>query len=140
MLWNWYTIDSCFIARSWHNKTQAQFAGSCIGVILIAILLEFVRRAQREYDRAIVRQWEAQRASASTRSSAAASEEGPAHSGALVMGKSLVTPLTFRPTFLQQAIRAAFYVVQFWAAYLIMLLAMYVYSVFLLVITTLKTC
>lgn len=130
MLWNWYTIDSCFIARSWHNKTKAQFAGTCIGVVLICMLLELVRRAQREYDRSIVRQWEAQRASQCASSTGCAenasgsSEVEQAKGGALVLGKSLVAPLTFRPTILQQAARAGFYVVQFWAAYLIMLLAM----------------
>jgi len=126
MLWNWYVIDSCFITRSWHNKTQAQFAGSCIGVILICILLEFIRRAQREYDRALVRRWEQRKSCAPplTNDESAASEDGMIP-GTLSLGKNLVTPLTFRPTFIEQAIRALFYVVQFWAAYLIMLLAMY---------------
>ncbi|KAH8147703.1 uncharacterized protein LAJ45_08168 [Morchella importuna] len=53
MLWNWYTIDSCFISRSWHVRSTAMFAGSCIGVFLLVLLLEFLRRAQREYDRYI---------------------------------------------------------------------------------------
>ncbi|RPA80863.1 Ctr-domain-containing protein [Ascobolus immersus RN42] len=124
MLWNWYVIDSCFISRTWHNKTTAMFAGSCIGVVIICIILEFVRRVQREYDRAIVRQWTEKQACSLSQS---ASEEGAANlkTGTLVLGKSLATPLTFRPTFMQQFIRALLYVVQFWAAYLIMLLAMY---------------
>jgi copper transporter 1 len=32
MLYNWYTVDSCFLAKSWHVHTLAQFAGSVIGV------------------------------------------------------------------------------------------------------------
>ena len=50
MLWNWYTIDSCFLARSWHVTSAGEFAVSCIGVVLLVISLEMVRRVQREYD------------------------------------------------------------------------------------------
>lgn len=57
MLWNWYTIDSCFIAESWHVRSRGAFAGTCIGVILLVISLELVRRAHREYDAWIFRQW-----------------------------------------------------------------------------------
>ncbi|CAG8957257.1 hypothetical protein HYFRA_00010679 [Hymenoscyphus fraxineus] len=51
MLWNWYTIDACFISRTWRITTPGMFAGSCIGVILLVISLEFLRRVSREYDR-----------------------------------------------------------------------------------------
>ena len=50
MLWNWFVIDSCFLARSWHVRSNGAFAASCIGVILLVISLEMVRRVQREYD------------------------------------------------------------------------------------------
>jgi len=55
MLWNWYTIDACFISRGWHVRSKAQFAGSCIGVFLLVLAIELVRRAQREYDRRLTR-------------------------------------------------------------------------------------
>ncbi|OJD31392.1 ctr copper transporter family protein [Diplodia corticola] len=51
MLWNWYTVDACFIARSWHVRSAGAFAGSCIGVILLVVSLELLRRAQRDLDR-----------------------------------------------------------------------------------------
>ncbi|KAF8248211.1 Ctr copper transporter [Wilcoxina mikolae CBS 423.85] len=120
MLWNWYTIDSCFLAQSWHVHTHAQFAGTCIFVFALVLALEFVRRAQREYDRHIVRKWQASVAGAET--AAAKSEDGEA---ALGLRTGFLTPLTFRPTLLQQAVRCAFYAAQFGAAYLTMLLAMY---------------
>ncbi|KAJ5550912.1 hypothetical protein N7535_001150 [Penicillium sp. DV-2018c] len=50
MLWNWYTIDACFLAKSWHVTSRGMFAGSCIGVVLLGVLLEFLRRLGREYD------------------------------------------------------------------------------------------
>ncbi|KAJ5789674.1 uncharacterized protein N7518_006685 [Penicillium psychrosexuale] len=55
MLWNWYTIDSCFLAKTWHIRTRGMFAGSCIGVICLVLSLEFLRRLGREYDSFIVR-------------------------------------------------------------------------------------
>jgi solute carrier family 31 (copper transporter), member 1 len=54
MLWNWTTIDSCFLSRSWHNTTTAKFAGSVIGVFYLVIAIEGVRRLGREYDRKLV--------------------------------------------------------------------------------------
>ncbi|KAJ6138011.1 hypothetical protein N7471_004497 [Penicillium samsonianum] len=55
MLWNWYTVDACFLAESWHIKSRGMFAGSCIGVICLVLSLELLRRLGREYDSFIVR-------------------------------------------------------------------------------------
>jgi copper transporter 1 len=54
MLWNWYTVDTCFISSTWHNNTKAKFAGSVIGVFLLVIAIEGLRRLARDYDRRIV--------------------------------------------------------------------------------------
>jgi copper transporter 1 len=51
MLWNWYSVDTCFLSSSWHNTTKGMFAGSVIGVFILVILIEAVRRGGREYDR-----------------------------------------------------------------------------------------
>ena len=55
MLWNWYTVDACFISSTWHVRSRGAFAGSCIGVVLLVMSLEFLRRAQREFDRYLAR-------------------------------------------------------------------------------------
>lgn len=44
-----------FIASSWRITSHAMFAGSCIGVIILVICLEFLRRLSKEYDRYILR-------------------------------------------------------------------------------------
>ena len=54
MLWNWYTVDTCFLSASWHNNTKAKFAGSVLGVFLLTIAIEFVRRLGREYDKRLI--------------------------------------------------------------------------------------
>ncbi|GMK58371.1 hypothetical protein CspeluHIS016_0504030 [Cutaneotrichosporon spelunceum] len=95
MLWNWTTIDACFLSRSWHIKTKAMFAGSIVGVFFLCMLIEGIRRLAREYDRQIMR--------------ANRSEKGR------------VAP----PTFVQHIVRTLAYGVQFTGAFLVMLLGMY---------------
>lgn len=120
MLWNWYTIDSCFLARSWHNTTPGMFAGSCIGVVLFTMTLELLRRTAKEYDRYLVRK----HASAAT----AASMVPPKDSN---NETTMASPTStrqgalqasgFRPTAWEQAIRALLHMVQFAVAYFVML-------------------
>ncbi|EYE97973.1 high-affinity Cu transporter CTR3 [Aspergillus ruber CBS 135680] len=99
MLWNWNTIDACFLAESWHITSRGMFAGSCIGVICLVLILEFLRRVGREYDAFIVKR-------------------------ARLRAKFL-SPGIIRPTLIEQLIRAALHMLQFAVAYFIMLLAMY---------------
>ncbi|KAF3928998.1 hypothetical protein ABW19_dt0207871 [Dactylella cylindrospora] len=134
MLWNWYTVDACFIARSWHVTSEGIFALSCIGVILLVIGLEFVRRLQREFDRHIIRHAAVARAVGESAGSKKLAEEGsvspsPIQDKVLNTSASRVArflrPFNIRPTLLQQAVRGFLYMVQFGAAYFVMLLAMY---------------
>ncbi|KAG7194833.1 Copper Transporter integral membrane protein that functions in high affinity copper transport [Scheffersomyces spartinae] len=53
MLWNWNTVDSCFIAKSWKVSSKGSFAGSCIGVFFLCIAAQWLHRFCREYDIAI---------------------------------------------------------------------------------------
>lgn len=129
MLWNWYTIDSCFIARSWHVRSKGGFAGSCIGVVLLGMAVELVRRLQREYDRNLLARHA--KSLESTAATTADSPEGSVdhkHPGEQSFVARMFVPTLstgFTPSFFQQAIRALFYVVQYAGAYFIMLLAMY---------------
>lgn len=50
MLWNWYTIDTCFIARSWKNDTKGKFAGSCIGCFALVVAAQWLHRCGRQFD------------------------------------------------------------------------------------------
>ncbi|GAB1321085.1 Copper Transporter integral membrane protein that functions in high affinity copper transport [Madurella fahalii] len=120
MLWNWYTIDSCFLASSWKITSTSVFAGSCIGVVLLVISLEMLRRAVKEYDRFLVKKYLQSQAVASTGSVKKVSDEGspaPACVPAAANG--------YRPTIFEQAIRALLHMLQFAVAYFVMLLAMY---------------
>ncbi|KAL3423568.1 ctr copper transporter [Phlyctema vagabunda] len=112
MFWNWNTIDACFLSTGWRITSRAMFAGTCIGVMLLVILLEFLRRVSKDYDRYMLRQFERAHFSSS-----AGREK--LRSGAA--GR----PLLFRPNLVQQATRATLHMCQFTVAYLVMLLAMY---------------
>ncbi|KAI6360461.1 hypothetical protein MCOR25_006747 [Pyricularia grisea] len=106
MLWNWHTIDACFISTDWRITSTATFAGSCIGVILLVVCLEALRRSVKEFDRLLAR-----------RHAASPDAARP-----------------FRPSALQQGVRAALHTAQFAMAYFIMLLAMYYNGYFIICI------
>ncbi|KAK8134435.1 Ctr copper transporter family protein [Apiospora sp. TS-2023a] len=106
MLWNWDTIDACFLTSTWRITTQAMFAGTCIGVILLVVTLIFLRRAHKEYDAFLLRKHDRAQAAKGL-----AADEGPGG--------------VYCPTALEQAVRALLYTLQFANAYFVMLLAMY---------------
>lgn len=53
MLWNWYTIDSCFLAKSWHVTSRGMFAGTCIGVFFWVMAYCWYHRFVVEFDRSV---------------------------------------------------------------------------------------
>lgn len=112
MLWNWYTIDACFLSESWRIQSSGGFAASCFGVIALVMLVEFFRRLSKEYDSHLLRSFQ-RTASIRLAASSASETEFPGQT------------ITLRATFLQQAIRAILHAVTFGAAYIVMLLAMY---------------
>lgn len=133
MLWNWTTINSCFISRSWHVHTRGGFAGTCIGVVLMGITVELVRRVQREFDRHLLAKWLARQQELNPSAVlASASAESDASKTSSFITKILpTTPARalaggyYHPSVLEQALRAFLYLIQYAGAYFIMLLAMY---------------
>lgn len=137
MLWNWNTIDACFISRSWHITSKAMFAGSCIGVVLLVIALEALRRAGKEYDRYLIAQYKKKSLSSPITSSVVPNNNSDASSNqdlfkqtspiarAALTCAAAGEPQVFRPSVAQQAIRALLQMLQFAVAYFVMLLAMY---------------
>ncbi|KAK0733124.1 Ctr copper transporter [Lasiosphaeria miniovina] len=127
MLWNWYTVDSCFISSTWRVTSRGAFAGSCIGVILLVVLLESLRRAVKEYDRYLLRQHAASRQQHETlstgRSSSAHGSDKGGRADTLYAADApaVTTTAGFRPSVLQQAVRAFLHMAQFAVAYFIML-------------------
>ena len=123
MLWNWYTIDACFLSSSWQITSNGMFAATCIGIAALVIVLEFCRRIGKEYDALIIRQFKRNLniRAATIRPKDTYSSEGSEPSVA-----------TFRATPVQQLIRSVIHATVFGLAYIVMLLAMY-YNGFVLV-------
>ncbi|PYH80670.1 Ctr copper transporter [Aspergillus uvarum CBS 121591] len=142
MLWNWTTIDACFLSKSWHITTKSMFAGSCLGTICLVVCLEFLRRVGREYDAFLVRRARLRyqflstldpsegemplAPAASTSRCKNAVPAAAAAAAAATVGTSTATAApSFRPTLPEQLVRATLHMLQFAVAYFVMLLAMY---------------
>jgi len=129
MLWNWYTLDACFLSYSWHITSHGMFAGSCIAIIALVCMLEFLRRIGKRYDRYLLREYQMHQQAAAARGPSMSGRNGNVKSSVSLMTKSLLgnssKPITFRPNALQQMVRALLHMLQFALAYVIMLLAMY---------------
>ena len=132
MLWNWYTVDACFLAESWHIRSPGMFAGSCIGVILLVVSLEFLRRAGKEYDRFVIRQHvkqyeQQQQGEEDCRPldgelTRAQKTKADAALAAMCSTEKMGLQMSpFRPSAGQQAVRALLHMLQFAVAYFIML-------------------
>ncbi|PHH64292.1 hypothetical protein CDD81_4776 [Ophiocordyceps australis] len=131
MLWNWYTIDACFLSSSWHITNRGMFAATCIGVVFLVVAVELLRRLGKEYDAFLLRQFQRRAQlhySANhhhhrlSPSSAAADDADSGSSANARLGPQIVT---FRATLLQQLTRAVIHAATFGGAYIVMLLAMY---------------
>ncbi|CAG7945989.1 unnamed protein product [Penicillium salamii] len=107
MLFNFNTIDACFLSTGWQIKNNGMFAATCIGTVLLVVLVEFCRRIGREYDNFLTRQFQRQAAHGT------------------FAKKWERSTVTFRATPLQQLTRAIIHAVTFAGAYITMLLAMY---------------
>jgi len=134
MLFNTLTIDACFLSEQWHVRSKGGFAGSCIGVILLTMSLEFLRRSVKSYDRYIIRQHASgyQTISYPTGSDNGFRGEGSTNKNNVTTRASPAIVPAFKPSVFQQAIRAALHMVQFAVAYIIMLLAMY-FNVYIII-------
>lgn len=127
MLWNWYTVNACFVSHSWRISSAAMFAGSCIGIIFLVILLEFLRRAGKEYDAYILRAYQQKLAAASSLmgSPGSSTDIGDGRKNEMITTKSFMkrshSSSIFRPSLVQQMIRAAFHTVAFAVGYMLML-------------------
>ncbi|KAI9067282.1 Ctr-domain-containing protein [Trametes sanguinea] len=53
MLWNTQIEDTCIVFRSWHISSRTAFAFSCLAVVGLGVLYEWLRAAQRTLDRRI---------------------------------------------------------------------------------------
>lgn len=119
MLWNWNVVDSCFLSSSWHIKNNAMFAASCIGVSLLVVCLEFLRRLSKETDAYFMRSFQRHLRMTNAQITAANSNNLDSESA------SMSGYATYRASPLQQLVRAVLHGSTLGVAYIVMLLAMH---------------
>ncbi len=114
-----------FLSSQWRVTSAGMMAGSCISVILLVIALEALRRASREYDAYILRQF-ASRSPAGgvyrTPSDSDGDSKNPrvAETAASHAASPPCAPTRqFRPSLVQQIVRATLHMLQFAAAYFV---------------------
>ena len=129
-----------FISSSWRITSSGMFAGSCIGVILLVMSLEFLRRLGVEYDRYIAGQSRfisSRSRLAATKDSNVAVQE-PVSSDEQLQGhqhgQACMSRRNARPTLVQHIVRSLLHMLQFGVAYFVMLLAMYYNGYFIICI------
>ncbi|EGU12481.1 Ctr copper transporter family protein [Rhodotorula toruloides ATCC 204091] len=121
-------LQACFLTPSWRIRSTADYIGTLIGVFSAVVLLEFVRRLGREYDRSI-RAWYNRREERAlsvlgkTTSNLDLRTAGGEEEG--VKDEVVVQVPPFRPTNAQHLLRTTFHLIQFSTSYILMLLAMY---------------
>lgn len=137
MLWNWYTVDSCFIARSWHVRSKGAFAASCVGVFFLVVASQWLHRFVREYDVALINKYENNTKLSESKLSETSSDL-PTAKSALVSTLShlwllkSVSPHEIKATPLEHLFRCFLFTVEWGLSYLIMLLFMY-YNGFIII-------
>jgi copper transporter 1 len=119
MLYDWYTIDACFISSHWHIASSGMFARTYIGVTLLVMHLEFLRRTAKEYNRHILRQFQRSLIPCPTETKSCSS---PPNNPKNVFSARRVQ---FRPNLFQQVARVTLHMLYFTVVYFIILLAMY---------------
>lgn len=105
MLWNWYTVDACFISETWHITSKGMFGGSCVGVFFFVFAYQWISRVSKEFD-ALVKL------------------PPPETSvGGVLLHRWLLR--RGNGTLIHHLVRCILYTIQWGASYLIMLLFMY---------------
>ncbi|KAF9879503.1 AAA family ATPase [Colletotrichum karsti] len=131
MLWNWDTVDACFLSSSWQIRNGGMMAASCIGVVLLVVVLEVLRLMSKKYDAMIISQMRRRgNAILSANSSPTAYNDGDAAKEgcprtAAVPALAPRKVVVMRVSPVQQILRAVLHAVTFGVAYIVMLLAMY---------------
>ncbi|KAI8220960.1 hypothetical protein K4K54_008190 [Colletotrichum sp. SAR 10_86] len=127
MLWNWNTIDACFLSSSWQIRNRGMMAASCIGVVLLVVMLEFLRIISKKYDNLILAQMRRRGQVVLAASASAVGhddvKDGCARSTAVSSRAS--RKIVMRASPVQQILRTILHAVTFGVAYVVMLLAMY---------------
>ncbi|OCH93770.1 Ctr-domain-containing protein [Obba rivulosa] len=135
MLWNYDVQDTCIVFREWHITSTGAFVLSCLAVVALGVLYEWLRGAQRALDRRIAAQLSAQgkgKARGGTPVSRS-SLDGDSEEAGLLTGLPALKSRTGTPLPISARIsRAALYGITVFLSFFLMLVFM-TYNAYLIV-------
>ncbi|KAJ7772661.1 Ctr copper transporter family-domain-containing protein [Mycena maculata] len=137
MLWNTQIIDTCIVFRSWHVGSKAAFFGSCIAIVALGVLYEYLRAFSKSLDTrialALVASGKGKRTTSGVRSGRSSPSEEDA---ALLTGRRMFKiPANGTPVpFLLRVLRAALYGATVFLSFFLMLVFM-TYNAYLIFAT-----
>ncbi|RPD57510.1 Ctr copper transporter [Lentinus tigrinus ALCF2SS1-7] len=138
MLWNTQIEDTCIVFRSWHISTTSAFVFSCLVVVGLGVLYEYLRVAQRDVDRRIAARLSAQgkgKAAAGASVSGRDSPEIDSEEAGLLTGSLVVKGYTGTSLpFAARVTRASLYGAQVFLSFFLMLVFM-TYNAYLILAT-----
>ncbi|KAF8658311.1 hypothetical protein AX16_002080 [Volvariella volvacea WC 439] len=135
MLWNAQIIDTCVIFQSWHIGSHFQFILSCLVIIGLGILYEYLRLLQRQVDLHIARSLAKGKAKSRSSSRGRNLPENELEESGLLSGRRKeATGSPVPPVF--RILRATLYGLSVFLSFFLMLIFM-TYNVYLILATVL---
>ncbi|KAF7310449.1 FAD-binding FR-type domain-containing protein [Mycena chlorophos] len=140
MLWNTQIIDTCIVFRSWHISSHAFFLGSCIAIVGLGVLYEYLRAFQKSLDIRIALALLAEgKGKARARSVSRSGRSSPDEDAGLLTGRRMFKIATTGGTpvpFLLRLLRAGLYGATVFLSFFLMLVFM-TYNAYLILATVL---
>jgi len=126
MLWNTDIIDTCIIFRSWHVSSISFFIGSCISIVLLCVLYEYLRVLQRKIDYRIALSLQAKGKGKPRASNSGRNSPGDFEDSSLLTGRTLLrSSLTGTPVpAISRVVRALLYGATVFLSFFLMLIFM----------------
>ncbi|KAJ3901683.1 Ctr copper transporter family-domain-containing protein [Lentinula edodes] len=125
MLWNTQIVDTCIVFRSWHISTNTAFVISCLAIVALGVLYEYLRVFQKLIDTRIALSLVKDKRSRSRSSSGRNSPEIPLEEEGLLSGRVFKAKVTGVPVPLPSRIfRAVLYGISVFLSFFLMLVFM----------------
>ncbi|KAJ3737361.1 Ctr copper transporter [Lentinula guzmanii] len=126
MLWNTQIIDTCIVFRTWHISTNTAFSFSCLAIIGLGVLYEYLRVLQKSIDTRIALSLvKDQRRNRSRSSSGRSTPEVPLEDEGLLSGRVFKANVTGVPVPLpSRIIRSVLYGISVFLSFFLMLVFM----------------
>jgi len=124
MLWNTQIEDTCVVFQSWHISSKTTLFFSCLAIVALGVLYEYLRQVQRTYDQNVARHLMTRTKGKAVDSRRGSRSNSPETEDAgLLSGRRVSRSQTSIPAF-ERVIRAALYASTITLSFFLMLVFM----------------